>query len=97
MTQVTKTIQVPATTKKVIDFTQCELCLKTTKNAENWDSKSSYDIAETIITLREGRSFPEGGSIESIIFDICTDCFKTKLMPWFVTQGAQARVEKTEW
>lgn len=46
------------------------------------------------VKLEEGTSYPEGGSYEGFILDICPKCFKDKLIPWFESQGGKVR--KTE-
>lgn len=71
----------------------CDICGRETRHLD-W-ATGSYDIKETEIRLREGSSYPEGGSGTSIEVDICPTCFREKLLPWLETQGVQ--VQETEW
>lgn len=87
---VEKTIEVPARTDTVTDYVQCEICGAKTANTRDW-SADRYGVNEVTVSLREGSSFPEGGSITEIIVDICPDCFTSKLLPWIKAQGGKPR------
>lgn len=93
--KVTKTIPVPATTRDVLDFMKCELCERTSHN-EQW-SPGSYEVTEPDVSLRIGTNYPEGGSTETTILDICPTCFEEKLVPWFESQGGTPRKEESDW
>lgn len=71
----------------------CELC-KTKYKDDDWGRKYYEHLeckATLEIHLEEGTSYPEGGSFESQILDICPKCFKEKLVPWFISQGGVVR------
>tara|TARA_Y100000310_G_C20654248_1_gene801176 strand:+ start:138 stop:416 length:279 start_codon:yes stop_codon:yes gene_type:complete len=51
-----------------------------------------YDHEEVeckmIIGHESGEHYPEGGSGECMLVDLCPDCFRDKLVPWLKSQGA---------
>lgn len=85
----------PATTKTELHYIQCDLCERQT-GWNNW-SKENYEIDEVDVAASSGDNYPEGGSRESIILDICPDCFRNKLVPWFEAQGGKPRTEESSW
>ena len=78
----------------------CDLCGQESEqlNEENWDARG-YDINETRITVKitqkEGSAYPEGGSGTKYDIDLCPDCFKDRLIPWLISQGA--KIKQEEW
>lgn len=89
-----KTIPVAATTRRVLDFTTCDLCHATTRS--EWRD-GSFDAIETEVMMKTGDNWPEGGSGETTTFDICPTCFVARLMPWLKSQGAEPEVKEWEW
>jgi hypothetical protein len=87
--KVMKTVTVPAKTETKLDYMQCELC-ENRSHTEDW-SPRVFEIREPTVTFREGTDFPEGSSATTIHLDICPECFKTKLIPWFEAQGGSTR------
>jgi hypothetical protein len=87
-------IKVPETIRKVQQYIECDLCKK--HHTNNW-KESIYDDVEVEICLRIGRSYPDGGSGENISFDICPDCFNTKLIPWMKSQGVEPEMKEWDW
>lgn len=85
-----KTVEVPATTKQVLDKTTCDLCGAKIK-------AGNYSAEEVEVRHRTGSSYPECGSGEEVRVDMCGDCFDTKLVPWLRTQGADPKPEDWEW
>lgn len=83
-----KTVEVPATTKQVVDKTTCDFC-----GAEIRDKV--YDATEVTIEARTGTRYPEGGSGDLASFDCCLPCWKSKVVPAFAAMGANPRV--VEW
>ncbi len=78
----------PATTKRVCKKVTCDLCGEETDN-------SGFDVDNVEVTCRTGEQYPECGSGEEIEVDMCSDCFKNKLVPWLEEQGAT--IETKEW
>lgn len=104
----TKKVEVPATTKDEIDHYTCDLCSRRTEDNDYWptsikDPEDKWtlgvgrNVHETTIKMGIGDRYPEGSWGRETIFDICTDCFRTKLIPWFESQGAKPRMEEWDW
>jgi hypothetical protein len=79
-----------------LDHILCELCGKKSNSSGDWGT-SSYDVNEVDVSHRDGSSYPDGGNSTSCILDICPDCFKTKLVPWFEQQGGKPRYEENDY
>jgi len=78
---------------------ECDLCGKVSLGDEReWD-RVSWEVNQTIISIkieqREGYSYPEGGSGELYNIDLCPNCFKYKLVPFLISQGA--KIKQEEW
>lgn len=87
-----KTVDVPATIRKVVDFVTCDLC------KEKILEEGSYDVNEVEVHHKKGSNFGmDGGSLDDVVFDICGKCFDGKLIPWLRTQGANPCIEKSNW
>ena len=86
--------------KKTVISRKCDLCPAKSKS-EEWESKGCYDVNETEISVeirqKEGESYPEGGSGKKYEIDLCPKCFKTKLIPWLKSQGADIKQEEWDW
>jgi hypothetical protein len=92
--KIYKTVTKPATTYQEVDQIACDLCGRTTR--KRW-KEDGFDALETEVRIKEGSSYPEGGSGTEIEFDVCPDCFKSKLIPWLEGQGAKTTVREWEW
>jgi hypothetical protein len=84
-----KTVPVPATEREVVDFVTCDLCKKRIR------SKSRGDAEEIEVRHRTGLAYPDGGSGEETLVDLCAACFDGKLLPWLRSQGAEPQTR--EW
>lgn len=98
MTKRYETVEVPAKTIERCVGRSCDLCGREAKGGDEW-SLGTYEVNETEVSItvkqRDGDSYPEGGSGHFYDIDICPDCFKDKLVPWFVSQGAD--IEREDW
>ena len=85
--------------EEILVETTCDLCDKVAKEG-HWES-SSYEVNETEIEVtvrqKDGHSFPEGGSGEEYVVDMCPGCFKEKLIPWLESQGCKAKIKEWLW
>lgn len=80
---------VPATTKQVLDSVSCDLCKAKIR------SNGMFSVNDIIVSCEIGCSYPDGsGSTSEWEYDICEDCFKTKLMVWLESQGAIPRFKE---
>ncbi len=81
-----KTLQIPATTKDVVEFITCDLCGE--KIATH-----IYEVDEVIVNHRYGESYPEAGFGKETNVDLCGQCFEEKLIPWLRSQGVKPNEE----
>lgn len=91
MVEIKRTIQVPATTREIVDRTICDLCGQEIKPAGN------YEVSEIEVSHKSGNAYPEGGSGDFLSFDLCPKCFDEKLVPWLRSQGAVREVQAWDW
>lgn len=84
----TKTVQVPATTREVVDSITCDFCGATLEDF-------ATVFSEVQLEHNEGSRFPDGGSGTKTIFDCCDKCWSDKVMPALIKLGATPRTE--EW
>jgi hypothetical protein len=85
--QVMKTITVPAYTKEELDYFVCDIC------HEQFEEPTGYDVDKVTVSYRNGSSFPEGAFGETIRFDICPECFDTKLKPFICSFGSEPTIK----
>jgi len=92
-----ETVPIPATTRKTLVKTTCDLCGAEAAHGD-WES-SYYEVNEVDIKVtikqKDGHNFPEGGYGTEIMVDMCPDCFKNKLTLWLESQGC--KTERTDW
>ena len=80
----------------------CDLCgLKSNRASESEWNGFSYGVDETqveiVVRQKEGSNYPEGGSGTKYDVDLCPKCFKEKLVPWLISQGARIKEEVWDW
>ena len=96
-----KYTKVPIKTAERTELSEvlCDLCGKVGKYGD-WET-STWEVAESEIEIevryKDGSSYPEGGEGQKYNVDICPECFLTKLIPWFKSQGCKAKVEDWHW
>lgn len=73
---------------------ECDMCGK--KHAGDEWGDDYYDVLKTAVKIREGDRYPDGGFETDLVFDICPECFRNKLVPWLAEQGAEPRTEEFE-
>lgn len=97
MSKIKGTRKIPATKQEYISHIKCDLCGEEQKyDYRGWDA-NMYEYTEVKVQLSECSNFPEGGSKESLVYDICPKCFKEKLMAWFEEQGVRPAEEYLDW
>lgn len=90
---------------KTVEFEQtlcvelvCDICHRSRKGTNRWET-GCYEVNETEVKItvhqKEGTSYPDGGSGDELIIDICPECFKEKLVPWVESHGS--KIEQKEW
>lgn len=86
----TKVFEVPAQTKTVVTHRTCDIC------HEVIDSHPMFGRNDVNVEWAYSNNlYPEGGEITTTSFDICGDCFDSKLVPWMKSLGAEPTVEET--
>lgn len=77
----------------------CDLCGTEAKDG-SWES-GRYEINETDVTVtvhqKDGSSWPEGGSVEEYVIDLCPTCFTNRLVPWLRSEGANIEQKERDW
>lgn len=92
----------PQETEVCVELT-CDLCGRHAPTPDDWGrygsgpwTDESYGV-DTILVLREaGSNYPEGMFTKTESFDVCPDCWCTKVIPWFKTQGATPTVHESD-
>ena len=85
-----KTIHIPEATREIVDFVTCDLCGRKIENR-------SFAVNEVEVRHTTGSSYPEGGSGEEVVVDMCGTSFNKKLIPWLATQGAKPKPVAWDW
>jgi len=78
----------PAYTEIKVTKITCDLCSCTI-------IKTSDSAQEIKVSHKSGWSYPDCGAGDLTEFDVCSQCFKEKLIPWFKSQSAEPQV--SEW
>ena len=78
-------------TERVPDEIVCDICGKKTK--ESWNGPSEQKEVEVSYTSVD--LHPGGGWEEKLSFDICPECFKSKLIPWVESFGSKVTFKET--
>ena len=99
-----KMSKIKETKKRVKEFTvttevKCDICGAIAPCPDCYDAewaKESYNISTATIELKEGASFPAGGSWIETTFDICPTCFKEKLIPFIKSFGGEPTIREVD-
>lgn len=75
---------------------RCDLCGCHGRGANRWRTDDSSEVKYTTVQMEDGYRYPEGGCVEITDFDICTDCFRDKLIPWMKEQGAEPQIREED-
>jgi hypothetical protein len=96
-----KTETVPVHTERVeVVEIVCDLCGKEAPDPNSEDGSpwsGTGDIANTTIEMETGWNFEidKSGKVEVVTFDICPECFRTKLIPFFAEEGGRLPLVRT--
>jgi hypothetical protein len=101
-TQTVKVPPVPATTREQPVGVTCDLCgasipctFVASDGSVDWTG--GYEVANTTVSLTEGFRYDGNGHLEFRAYHLCPNCFKTKLEPWLVAQGAAPTLHETDY
>ena len=96
--KVYENVKIPSRVEKKLVSRKCDLCGKI--GADSWGG-GCYEVLETEMTVtiiqKEGNSYPEGGTGTEYEIDLCPDCFKSRLVPWLISQGANIQENEWDW
>jgi hypothetical protein len=85
-----KTVDVPATTRQVLDHTTCDFCGQKLPSGEHFE----YD--EVTILRNKGERYPEYWTSEKTAFDCCAGCWESKVLPALRSLGAEPTVTEDD-
>lgn len=83
---------IPESTRTVTVAYICDLCGD--ESPTKWED-GNWDTLDINVSMKTGESYPESGSGETIEYDVCPSCFKSKIIPFMESHGAKTRRE--EW
>lgn len=66
-------------------------CGKCGAPSGDYEKRGGYDRDEARLELDSGTVYPEGGTIDRVIFDCCVRCFKEHVIPALVALGFTPR------
>jgi len=72
---------IPETKAEQLESTTCDLCGDISYCQSPWASGCS--IFKASIKMTDGQEWEDRGCDTEISYDVCPDCFKNKLVPWF--------------
>ena len=69
----------------------CDLC------GVEIQPRSPSDTSNVTIIGDDSITYHSSGTCTRTEFDVCVKCFKDEVVPWFISRGAQPRVEEIDW
>lgn len=67
----------------------CDICgAESSKNIHEWWG-DRFEGVEIEIKYNSASRYPDDVSGDVIEYDLCPDCFRSKLMPWMESQGTK--------
>ena len=87
-------------TEMVVDYILCDLCRLAKGRDEGggcvrW-TKDSYSIDDVTISYREGDTFPNATDYSIVGYHVCPDCFKSVIVPFMQSRGAEPTKEQVD-
>lgn len=82
-----KTEIIPVREREVVDYVTCDIC------GIRIQSTGMYEVDEVTISRNVGTCYPEGSGGERTEYDVCGECFQSKLMPFIEGFTGNRRVE----
>lgn len=93
----------PQTTQQVFKIGSCDICGKEAKSTEgiddclNWSKSHLYESNTVQIFNERKTNYPGSGSSDKNWFEICPDCFDTKVKPFLESLGAKQYNTEYDW
>lgn len=86
----------PAEKVKVLKECICDLCGK--KSTDQFDDPEKYgNYCQVTIEMKRGCYYPEMHNYTRSFYDICPDCFETKVIKFLNNEGAAISEEDGGW
>lgn len=76
---------------EVFSHTTCDLCNKEIRD----EGVYNHDIVT--ISRKVGVNYPDSGSETEVYFDVCGDCFASKVIPALESLGGVVYKEERDW
>lgn len=76
--------------RKVVDYVSCDICKE--KIVEG-----TYETREAELSMKVGDAYPELQFGDYTEYDVCTECFKSKIIPFMESLGAKPKVTEYHW
>lgn len=101
MKKTEKRTQTETIERVVVISLTCDICGQEYEDQEKSgnDFKSIGEFHSTKVLMSNGEQLDwnGGGWDDTIEFDICPDCFRSKLVPWFESQHAKPTLTRMDW
>jgi hypothetical protein len=82
--------------REEVDKVFCDICKEDLDKQRRKTNKSYYFRSEVEMGFEEGTVYPDNGCTDHQAFDLCGECWKTKLVPWMATFGAKPQEEEVD-
>lgn len=77
----------------------CDLCGKEGRDG-GWDC-GDYQFDETTLQVKvlakKGHAYPEDYYGHKLVVDLCPECFRSELVPWLNSKGADIKEQEFGW
>lgn len=87
--------------KTVVVSLTCDICGKEYKDKEKfgYEFKNVGEFHSTKVSISSGEQLDwnGGGWEDTFEFDVCPECFRSKLIPWFESQHAKPTLTRIDW
>ena len=86
---------IPAKEEEVVSHTTCDICKRS--NSRDPSNRDRCDTSNTEMEFTDtSNCWPEGGETVVHSFDICGECFISKVVPAMFSLGAASTIESFE-
>ena len=81
----------------VVTSISCDLCKKVGRLSDQSFGEFDGDVAECEVSCTTGEQGYDYGDKVIVRYDVCPDCFRSKIVPLFEACGVSPRVEKVSY
>lgn len=87
--------------REILKEIKCDLCGEVGTDGDKYEGKScwgiDYVLNDIVISHTTGFMSPDGCDKETEFFDICPNCWESKIKPWFLSQGVNPQKSEIDW